>query len=338
MNTGQGPIPFDAPIIDEGDMIYYTLIEKSGEFRDAKCLKSHKSGNIYEVQKILKSAIYGEVWYGRSVHLIQGTKFYQYTPESISVAIKIIFKHKLVRRAVRHENPLSEITAMQHIGSHSNISGLIECIGTSEFICSVMQFCNGGDLMDLMRPNKIGDERICLEESKVKSYFSNLINAVDYLQSKHIFHRDLSLENIMLHDDKCVIIDLGMSIKAPSDISTQEVMLLSPQGSCGKDNYIPPEILQNMYAVDTTKADIWQLGIVLFVLAAGVPPMEIALPTDKRYRCICQPKGLRKLISSWKLPMSTSLVDLLSAMLNPNPQDRPSIAIIRQMDWMQTCE
>lgn len=221
---------------------------------------------------------------------------------------------------------------------HSNISGLIECIGTSEFICSVMQFCNGGDLMDLMRPNKIGDERICLEESKVKSYFSNLINAVDYLQSKHIFHRDLSLENIMLHDDKCVIIDLGMSIKAPSDISTQEVMLLSPQGSCGKDNYIPPEILQNMYAVDTTKADIWQLGIVLFVLAAGVPPMEIALPTDKRYRCICQPKGLRKLISSWKLPMSTSLVDLLSAMLNPNPQDRPSIAIIRQMDWMQTCE
>lgn len=333
-NLESHPVCFNDPIIDGGDMISATLIEKCGSARDIKCLRSFKSENAYEVVKVIKSAIYGEIWYGRKIQLMIDGSSYQYDAESTSVAIKIICRSKLATMTRIHENPLSEIAAMQQIGSHGNIADLIECIGTCDSICVVIQYCNGGDLMDLMKP-KVTNKRVCLDESKVRSYFNDLINGVDHLQSHHVCHRDLSLENVMLHDDKCVIIDLGMSIKAAVDHNTKRSLPVTPQGTCGKENYIAPEILQNSHAFDTTKVDTWQLGVILFILAAGIPPMDRASPKDPRYRCISQPNGLQRLVTGWKLNMSPSLVDMISAMLNPNPTARPSIAMIRQMEWMQ---
>jgi serine/threonine protein kinase len=341
VNIESEPARFNPPIIDQGDAIYGTLIEASGTCREIKCLRSRKSGNTYEVQTLLKKAIYGEVWHGKLLKLLSGTT-YEENSEAVSVAIKIISRSKMIEIGASYENPLSEIAAMQHIGSHHNISELIECIGTSNSIFMVMSFCNGKDLMDVLQEKKGRNgpvqSPVLFEESKARSYFNDLVTAVEHLQSKNICHRDLSLENIMLHNDKCVIIDMGMCIKVPVISNTNCNMLIKPQGVCGKNNYIPPEIVANTVSFETNAVDSWQLGIILFSLVTGFPPIERACMDDQRYALICEPDGFRRLVAVWRLAMSPSLMDLLSALLHPTARCRPSIAAIRQMNWMNVCE
>lgn len=78
-------------------------------------------------------------------------------------------------------------------------------------------------------------------------------------------HRDLSLENLLLLDNGGLgIIDFGMALQVPRDREGRPG-LLSPQGSCGKANYMSPEILLNERAFDGFKVDIWACGIILFM-------------------------------------------------------------------------
>ena len=77
-----------------------------------------------------------------------------------------------------------------------------------------------------------------------------------HLQSKGICHRDLSLENILVDGERCLIIDFGLCLRVPytdkrnpnavADVH-QGVMrrLIKPQGTCGKHQYMAPEIFQN---------------------------------------------------------------------------------------------
>lgn len=77
--------------------------------------------------------------------------------------------------------------------------------------------------------------------------------------------RDLSLENLLLAENEgLIIIDFGMALKIPMD-SEGRPGLISPQGPCGKTNYMSPEILLNDRAFDGFKVDIWACGIILFM-------------------------------------------------------------------------
>jgi serine/threonine protein kinase len=142
----------------------------------------------------------------------------------------------------------------------------------------------------------------------------------------------------MLHNDKCVIIDMGMCIKVPVISNTNRNMLIKPQGVCGKMNYIPPEIFANTVSFETNAVDSWQLGIILFFLVTGKTPIKKACMDDQIYPYLCEPDGFRRVVAAWRLPLSPSLVDLLSALLHPNARCRPSMAAIRQMNWMNVCE
>lgn len=80
-----------------------------------------------------------------------------------------------------------------------------------------------------------------------------------------VTRRDLSLENVLLYDNGVLgIIDFGMALKIPVD-SEGRRGLISPQGPCGKANYMSPEIRLNDRAFDGFKVDIWACGIILFM-------------------------------------------------------------------------
>lgn len=69
-------------------------------------------------------------------------------------------------------------------------------------------------------------------------------------------HRDLSLENVLVDEENCLVIDMGMCLRVPYNHATKEGAvtdvtkgsmrrLIKPQGVCGKHNYMSPEVFAN---------------------------------------------------------------------------------------------
>lgn len=97
-------------------------------------------------------------------------------------------------------------------------------------------------------------------------------------------HRDLKLENMMFgSQNKIVIIDFGFvcDLQGIGDLKGSGFH----QRKCGTPGYMAPEIhLGKRYrAVD---ADLFALGVILFILVTGLPPFSLASEMDPDYRFI----------------------------------------------------
>ena len=227
---------------------------------------------------------------------------------------------------------MKELSAMQFIGTHPHIMGQLECCQDRDNVYSVMDFCDGGEVYDLIESNGP------LKEEVARDYFQQVLLGLAHLHSLGIAHRDMSLENLM-HSSKgvCLIIDLGMCLRVPLTMdetsSTLKACKIPPQGVCGKKNYIAPEVIENAEPFDATKVDIWALGIILFIMLTGVPPIESATNLDQRYRMVCAGM-LGSMLDQWHMAVSPSAVDLISNLLRPNPEDRLTLAQIFSHPWV----
>jgi len=252
-----------------------------------------------------------------------------YKRTSNLVAVKIISRAKLAQLSGQtQEDPIKEISALQFVGNnHPNVMGQIECISDQNHLYSVMNFSNGGELYDLVDANGK------LTEVQARHYFAQMLDGLEYLQSIGVCHRDMSLENMLVtRDGNCKIIDFGMSLRCPVDDEGNFLPLL-PQGACGKRNYISPESLANSAPFVGPLVDVWALGVILFILLTGVPPVETSSPLDPRFRLICS-GGLRQMLLQWNIHISEEAMDLLQRILQGTPSDRLTIPDIRAHPWM----
>ena len=116
--------------------------------------------------------------------------------------------------------------------SHPNIISLEDIIHTPEHLYIVLELAEGGELKKMISKEEVN-------ESLAKTYFRQIAEAIDYLLSRQICHRDLKLENILLcsEDQNNPIIkisDMGLSKFA------DQTMI---ETFCGSHPYIAPGIL-----------------------------------------------------------------------------------------------
>ena len=165
-----------------------------------------------------------------------------------------------------------------------------------------------------------------------------------HLQSLGVCHRDLSLENILVDDVKCLIIDMGMCLRVPYDTGSpdSEIVdvtqgtrrrLLKPQGVCGKHNYMSPEIYNNTENFDGFAIDLWAAGVTLYIMLTGFPPYDQASMTDQRFALIVGGRLVDQLIS-WDIHLSPEAGDLLQRMLRLHPRDRLTLAETMAHPWI----
>jgi serine/threonine protein kinase len=125
-----------------------------------------------------------------------------------------------------------------------------------------------------------------------------LAEGVDYLHQNKIAHRDLKLENVLISEDKTIkIIDFGFSTSIKTD---KKITFM-----CGTPHYMSPELAmkKDYYGLP---ADIWALGVILFIILTGRVPFTGDFEDDL-YRRISQCKYK----FPEDIPLSTSAKNLL---------------------------
>ena len=204
---------------------------------------------------------------------------------------------------------------MKRIGFHKNILRLYQVMQSDRHVMLVTEYCGGGEIFDQLVANGR------MTEKNARLYFHQIIDAVIYLHSTGVVHRDLKAENLLLTADyKCVkLADFGFSNYYSHDnfLTTW----------CGSPPYAAPELFEGKQ-YNGPKADIWSLGVVLYVLVCG------ALPFDGN---TLQSLKSRVLSGKFRIPyfMSCDCEHLIRHMLITDPEKRYTLQQIKQHKWMR---
>ncbi|KAK4268958.1 hypothetical protein QN277_022179 [Acacia crassicarpa] len=193
------------------------------------------------------SGSFAVVWLARHRH------------SGLEVAVKEIDKKQLSPKV--SENLLKEIHILRTI-NHPNIIRLFEAIQTNDRIYLILEYCNGGDLATYIH------RRSKVSESVARHFMKHLAAGLMVLHEKHLIHRDLKPQNLLLSSTG------GVPLLKIGDFGFARS--LTPQGLadtlCGSPLYMAPEIIQNQKY--DAKADLWSVGAILFQLVTGRPPFD----------------------------------------------------------------
>lgn len=202
--------------------------------------------------------------------------------DRLLVVTKFILKDKLPPQFMviddKKEIPM-EVYLLSTL-KHPNIVTVLDVFENDKFFQLVMEKHGSG--MDLF---EFIDRRPLIDEQLGSYIFRQIVNAIDYLHSLKILHRDIKDENIIIDQHFHVkLIDFG------SATFMEDGKLFST--FYGTTEYCSPEVLAgNKYA--GPELEIWALGITLFVLIFFENPFidieetlhsELHLPHTVRYK------------------------------------------------------
>ncbi|XP_065440510.1 AP2-associated protein kinase 1 isoform X17 [Chrysemys picta bellii] len=235
-------------------------------------------------------------------------------------------KCALKRMYVNNEHDLQvckrEIQIMRDLSGHKNIVGYIDSSinsvssGDVWEVLILMDFCRGGQVVNLMNQRL----QTGFTENEVLQIFCDTCEAVARLHQckTPIIHRDLKVENILLHDrGHYVLCDFGSATNKFQNPQMEGVNAVEEEiKKYTTLSYRAPEMV-NLYSgkLITTKADIWALGCLLYKLC------YFTLPFGESQVAICD--------GNFTIPdnsrYSQDMHCLIRYMLEPDPDKRPDI-------------
>ncbi|XP_058847885.1 MAP/microtubule affinity-regulating kinase 3 isoform X11 [Acipenser ruthenus] len=231
------------------------------------------------------------------------------------VAIKIIDKTQLNPTSL--QKLFREVRIMK-ILNHPNIVKLFEVIETDKTLYLIMEYASGGEVFDYL----VAHGR--MKEKEARSKFRQIVSAVQYCHQKHIVHRDLKAENLLL--------DADMNIKIADFGFSNEFTLGNKLDTfCGSPPYAAPELFQGK-KYEGPEVDVWSLGVILYTLVSG------SLPFDGQNLKELRERVLR---GKYRIPfyMSTDCENLLKRFLVLNPIKRGTLEQIMKDRWINAgCE
>eukprot|EP00075_Anas_platyrhynchos_P026070 XP_027315323.1 MAP/microtubule affinity-regulating kinase 3 isoform X7 [Anas platyrhynchos] len=158
-----------------------------------------------------------------------------------------------------------------------------------------------------------------MKEKEARAKFRQIVSAVQYCHQKHIVHRDLKAENLLL--------DADMNIKiADFGFSNEFTVGNKLDTFCGSPPYAAPELFQGK-KYDGPEVDVWSLGVILYTLVSG------SLPFDGQNLKELRERVLR---GKYRIPfyMSTDCENLLKRFLVLNPTKRGTLEQIMKDRWI----
>ena len=203
----------------------------------------------------------------------------------------------------RSERTYTEIKVLQKI-KHENIINLKGWFEDKDTIYLVLDYIPGKDCAKYFK-HKLPSK------SQLKNIMTQIIEAMLYLHSKGIVHRDMKLENVLIDNELNIkITDFGLcGIKENQyDMFTQ---------SLGTPRFTAPELIKGGGYNDSV--DIWGIGIIFFMLIIGEYPFD----GSTKESIFARIKDKRLHFSKYKLEKNES--NLLRSLLQKDPEKRIEI-------------
>ena len=211
--------------------------------------------------------------------------------------------------------------------NHPNIVKFEDLLITETNYYITMEFINGGDLSDCLK--KYTEKyKMAFPEEIVQYIMRQIVEALNYMHNQKIIHRDLKLNNIMVHFDtkadkdnlnmmkaKIKIIDFGTATKL---LEEKNFQTFTPVGTLVN---MAPTILKK-FKQDTKegydeKCDIWSIGTVCYELLIGKNLFNVSTTKELMER---MEEGVYKLPNN----VSKEIVYFLIAMLQYDSKKRLS--------------
>uniref|UniRef100_A0A8C6MKN3 non-specific serine/threonine protein kinase n=1 Tax=Nothobranchius furzeri TaxID=105023 RepID=A0A8C6MKN3_NOTFU len=176
----------------------------------------------------------------------------------------------------------------------------------------MIEFCPGG----AMDANMLELDR-GLTEPQIKVVCRQMLEALEYLHSLKIIHRDLKAGNILLMlNGDIKLADFGVSAKNNKTLQRRDSFIGTPY-------WMAPEVVMCETTKDAPydfKADIWSLGITLIELAQIEPPHHELNPMRVLLKIAKSEPPTLDYPQKW----SKDFNDFLKKALDRNPETRPS--------------
>ena len=154
---------------------------------------------------------------------------------------------------------LNEVDILKTL-DHPNILKIFEYFEDERYYYIVMEYCQDGDLYDLL--NSLGK----FDEETAAKLMGQIFSAINYIHNRNVIHRDVKLDNILIvktNKEVCIkIIDFNIATfnmgKRLSKIT-------------GTSHYMAPEVIKENY---TEQCDLWSCGVIMYLLLSGEFPFN----------------------------------------------------------------
>jgi len=195
---------------------------------------------------------------------------------------------------------------------HENIIRFEDFIDNKKEILIFLELAPNGDLFSHINKVRCND-------TELTKFFYQTCRAIQYMHQKNLMHRDLKPENILLDPNYTIkVCDFGWSAEF-SELVPRETL-------CGTFEYMAPEVL--LRRRQTTKTDVWALGILLYELFHGHAPFR-----GRRLEEVLD--QISKNTLAFKKTLNPQIKDLIVRILKFYPHERPTVDQILESDFIK---
>lgn len=174
------------------------------------------------------------------------------------VALKVI--HDVIGVSLGHARFEREIRIAAQL-SHPHIVPLFDSGEAADMLFYVMPYVAGESLRQRLRR----EGQLAVEEAV--RLVRQVASALDYAHARGLLHRDISPENILLHEGEAMVTDFGIALT----VDQPDARLTTRGVTLGKAEYMSPEQAAAEPHLDA-RSDVYSLACVLYELLAGEPP------------------------------------------------------------------
>ncbi|XP_028252639.1 serine/threonine-protein kinase PAK 6b isoform X2 [Parambassis ranga] len=175
-----------------------------------------------------------------------------------------------LRKQQRRELLFNEVVIMRDY-QHQNVVEMYRSALVEEELWVIMEYLQGGALTHIVSETRLNEEQIA-------TVCEGVLQALSYLHSQGVIHRDIKSDSILLTlDGRIKLSDFGFCAQISKDVPKRKSLVGTPY-------WMAPEVISK--TAYGTEVDIWSLGIMVVEMVDGEPPYFNETP-------ICAMKKLR---------------------------------------------